>query len=97
MYDAKTQAKIRLAIRKSLRNIKRGAKRRVPVRTGELSSKITDTFDMKSASGSVSANTFYAHIPEFGSKYVKARPYMRPAFEDEKPSLIKGIKDAVKP
>jgi HK97 gp10 family phage protein len=52
---------------------------------------------MKTASGSITANTFYAHIPEFGSKYVHERPYMRPAYEDEKPKLIKGIKDAVKP
>jgi hypothetical protein len=28
---------------------------------------------------------------------VRERPYMRPAFENEKPSLIRGIKEAVKP
>ncbi|HPT88466.1 MAG TPA: HK97 gp10 family phage protein [Bacillota bacterium] len=27
----------------------------------------------------------------------RERPFMRPAFEDEKPNLIKGIKEAVKP
>jgi phage gpG-like protein len=28
---------------------------------------------------------------------VRERPYMRPAFENEKPNLIRGIKEAVKP
>lgn len=28
---------------------------------------------------------------------VSARPFLRPAFEDEKPNLIKNVKDAVKP
>lgn len=27
----------------------------------------------------------------------REHPYMRPAFEDEKPNLVKGIKEAVKP
>lgn len=45
-------------------------------------------------------------IDEFGNRNYarkanipvrRARPYMRPAFEDEKPTLIRGLEDAVKP
>lgn len=33
-----------------------------------------------------------AHIPQR-----RARPYMRPSFEEEKPNLIRGLKEAVQP
>jgi len=94
-YDAKTRRKIAKAVEKSMKEIERGAKSRVPVRTSELKKHITASFDPVTMKGSITANTFYAHFSEFGTETEKAQPYMRPAYESERPNLIKGIKDAV--
>lgn len=129
-YDGKTRLKIEEAFRESLKNIKNGAQRRVPKRTGELRKSITYGFRRKDMSGYVAARKPYAHLVEFGAKGASAkpknkkaltvpwagtgtgginlsasadiparreRPYMRPAYEDEKPELLKSIKEAVKP
>ena len=108
MYSEKTQFKIKYAIASSLKNIEKGAKMRVSRKSGKLARSITSSFDMKTASGSVSANQFYAHFIEFGAKahnvpppfmkaWTTARPYMRPSYENEKTNLIRNIKKAVKP
>lgn len=96
-YDTKTRRRIAAAIEKSMKAVERGAERRVPVRTSELKKHITTSFDPRTMKASIMANEFYAHFSEFGTKTEAAQPYMRPAYEAERPNLIKGIKDAVQP
>lgn len=104
-YDAKTALKIEDAVRNSTKAISQGAKQRVPVRTGNLKKSIRYSFNTYKCEGTVKAKEFYAHLAEFGAKAVpdrdiperKENPYMRPAFENEKTSLIRNLTDAVKP
>jgi len=121
-FDGKSAAKVEDAISSSTKAIAKGAKNRVPVRTGALKKKISSRFDKGSLTGYVSAKTPYAHLVEFGAKAASikpvtkkallfkggysakaniparaARPYMRPSFEEEKPNLIRNVKEAVKP
>ncbi|MPM69780.1 hypothetical protein SDC9_116728 [bioreactor metagenome] len=107
-YDGKTAAKIEDAVSRSTKNISKGAKSRVRVRTGKLKKSISSRFDKKSITGYVAAKTSYAHLIEFGAKVHNARPpfmkswtpespYMRPSYEQEKPVLIRDIEKAVKP
>ena len=128
-YDGRTAAKVEKAVQTSTKNIGAGARRRVPVRSGDLKKAISSRFDSKSITGYVAARKPYAHLVEFGAKgaaekpekkkalqipspgigladisatkaQIPARrehPYMRPSFEDEKPKLIQGVKEAVKP
>lgn len=94
-YDAKTRRHVANVIEKSMKAVERGAQIRAPVRSGDLKKKITTKFDSRTMQASIMANEFYAHFSEFGTEKETARPYMRPAYEDERPNLIKGIKDAV--
>jgi HK97 gp10 family phage protein len=122
-YDHDTQKKMREAVRTSTTNIMIGAKRRVPVRSGNLIKGITMTYDAVKNTGIVKVKSPHAHLVEFGHKGgpevpdrkkalhggelagyaskviipdVPEHPYLRPAFQDEKPHLIKSVGDATK-
>lgn len=65
---------------------------RVPVRTGDLQESIAEgeVIDGKVQVGpSQQGPAFRAHFLEFGTKYMAAQPFMRPAFEVSKDKLIK--------
>jgi HK97 gp10 family phage protein len=106
-YDGRATGKIENAVSRATKNISKGARQRVPVASGELKKSIRSRFDKKSVTGYVSAKQYYSHMIEFGTKPhtigngqhpgTAARPYMRPAFEAEKPNLIRDIENAVKP
>lgn len=128
-YNGKERLRVENVIQSSTKNIARGARNRVPVRTGNLKKKISSRFNRVGKYGpygTVSARRPYAHLVEFGAKGTtvapknkkamtideygirryaqkakiparKERPYMRPAFEDEKPKLIRDLKGAVQP
>ena len=130
-YDGKAALKVEEAVSTSTKNIAKGARQRVPVRSGKLKKSIRSRFDKRAVTGYVQARQPHAHLVEFGAKGAtvepkskkalkipwsggmgvggtyfaasakiparKERPFMRPAFEDEKPELIKALKEAVKP
>jgi pectin methylesterase-like acyl-CoA thioesterase len=128
-YDGRTAAKVEKAVQTATKNIGAGARRRVPVKSGDLKKSISTRFDSKSITGYVAARKPHAHLVEFGAKGAtekpetkkalkipspglgvasmyaasadiparREHPYMRPSFEDEKPNLIRGVKEAVKP
>jgi len=66
----------------------------VPVRTGYLRSTI-----YKRMAGflnwEVGASAFYAGFVEFGTRYMSARPYLRPAVEEKMPEVRETLKNAL--
>lgn len=104
-YNTKQAVKVEEAVKSSTKVIGAGAKQRVPVRTGNLKKSIRSSFDIRKIQGTVKAKAPHAHLVEFGAKAHPAKnipkrtekPYLRPAFENEKPALIKAITEAVKP
>lgn len=106
-YNTRQAVKVEQAVSTSTKNIAKGARQRVPIRTGDLKKSVRSNFDIRKIQGTVRAKEFYAHMIEFGTKPhnignghhpgTTARPFLRPAYEDEKPNLIKNVKDAVKP
>jgi HK97 gp10 family phage protein len=94
-----TNSKVRQAVKeqvaKSALNIQLGAKKRCPVRTGALRNSITvDFYGVMSAQ--IGPHLPYAPFVEFGTKKMAARPYLFPAFEEERPKFEKGLAKAVK-
>jgi HK97 gp10 family phage protein len=104
-YDTKTAMKIEAAVSASTKAIGKGARQRVAVDSGDLRKSIRTSFNVQKVTGTISAKQYYAHFVEFGAKAVPSRnipkrserPYMRPAFEQERANLIKAITEAVKP
>lgn len=94
-----TNAKLRKAVKeqvgKSALNIQLGAKQRCPVRTGALRNSITvDFYGVMSAQ--IGPHMPYAPYVEYGTRKMRAQPYLFPAFEEERPNFEKGLAEAVK-
>jgi HK97 gp10 family phage protein len=66
----------------------------VPVRTGRLRNSI---YRKKTGflGWEVGATMFYAGFVEFGTRYMRARPYLRPAIEEKMPEIREELKDAL--
>jgi hypothetical protein len=110
-YDAKTALKIENQIQESTRNIRRGVLSRIHDVSGYLRKHATSNFNRLKLEGVVREKAPHAHLVEFGHTQVISRgenkgatvghvpehPTMRPAFEEERPNLIRGLSEAVKP
>lgn len=129
LYDSKSRKKIEAAISKAGRNIRDGAKTRVPVRTGTLRDSIGARFNggkMQSVVKADYGKAPHAHLIEFGVRQTvivpkkkqvlkfsvggetvytkksitlparKARPFMNPAFQAEKPKIEAEIEKIIK-
>lgn len=84
------QATDRELERSSIR-IERGAKNRAPVDTGQLKKTI---FQGKAGSLTykVVAPVHYAVYLEKGTRKMRAKPFLRPALEEERPRLLARLK-----
>lgn len=104
-YEKDVTTEIRNAINTSAINIDREAKLKVPVDTGRLRSSIhpvpTSTFDAETQLKSgeleayVATNVEYAEHVEQGYGQ-PAQPYLFPAYESERPELVKRIEGVLR-
>lgn len=63
----------------------------VPVDTGTLKRSIRLAIKDNGLTSEVSANTDYAGYVEFGTRYMDAQPYMRPAYNAQKDKFKEDI------
>lgn len=70
------------------------AKELAPVRTGRLRNSI---YRRKTGflGWEVGAAVYYAGFVEFGTRYMRARPFLRPAVEEKLPETREELKDAL--
>lgn len=86
---------IRQQVSKSALNIQKGAKDRCPVgKTGMLKASITVDF-YGEMSAEIGPHMPYAPYVEFGTRKMRARSYLFPAFEEERPKFEAGLKKAI--
>jgi HK97 gp10 family phage protein len=74
-------------------DVKALAKRLVPVRSGHLRSSIYAK--IREWVAEVGAEAAYALFVEFGTRYMRARPYLYPAIQEHLPRLERIICDAL--
>lgn len=104
-YNTRQAVKIEQAVSISTKNIAKDARQHVPIRTRKLKRSIRSSFDVRKIQGTVKAKEFYAHFIELGAKASPihniparpAKPFLKPAFDAEKPNLIRAIIEAVRP
>lgn len=76
-------------------NIQNGARQRVPVRTGRLRNSVTHEITDDGLNAAIGSNVEYAPFVEFGTRRMRARPYLFPAFEEERPKYLARLKRAL--
>ncbi|MDR2006913.1 MAG: HK97 gp10 family phage protein [Acidaminococcales bacterium] len=122
-YDQNANQKLRAVIADGVKAISRGARQRIPVKTGGLKKSIrTRMYTDRGVVGYVRAHKPHAHLVEFGTQghqtiekgkryriggnirtgkpvFVKgapARPFMVPAYEQEKPRIEAEVAKVLK-
>lgn len=83
-------------VKRSALNIEGGAKNRVPVDTGRLRNSIGHETSLDELSATIGSNVEYAPFVEFGTRGRTAKPYLFPAFEEERPKFLARLRSAVK-
>ena len=86
----------RQAVHLSLLLIESDAKAFCPVDTGRLRASIHAEPDANGLGGTVSTNVSYAGAQEFGTRYMKAQPYLVPAYEKNRLAFLANLKAATK-
>ena len=92
--DRLSKESIQSALRKSGSNLEEKATHLVPVDTSNLKKSIKG--QLKGMSYVVDANADYAGYVESGTRYMKAQPYMRPAYESAKSKFKDEIERLIK-
>lgn len=92
-FDSALQQEVQRFLAEWADAVKAEAEKLVPVRTGYLRSTIFAK--VKEWVVEVGAEATYATAVEFGTRYMKAQPYLSPALEQYLPALEKVILDAI--
>lgn len=69
---------------------------KAPLDTGTLERSITQTIKDDGLATTVEAGAEYAGYVEYGTRYMAAQPYMRPAFRKQKKKFKKDMERLVK-
>lgn len=95
---------IQKVVRLNTAELTAGAQRRAPVSTeetnpgghhGQLRESITPSIEPDGMAGVVRAEVDYAEYVEKGTRFMAAQPYMKPAFEEQKPKFLRDLKKVI--
>jgi HK97 gp10 family phage protein len=79
-------------VMRSALKVQAGAKRRAPVDTGRLRNSIAVEIEEGGLSAVVGTNVHYAPFQEFGTSRMRARPFLFPAWEEERERFIAALR-----
>ena len=91
--DSRMQRHVHRQLASWAADVKASAKRIVPVRTGHLRSSIYAKIQEWVVE--IGAEATYATFVEFGTRYMRARPYLYPAIQEHLPRLEAIISEAI--
>ena len=85
-----------MALEKSAKEVKTEARSRVPVRTGKTRKSIKYSTSRDEVKAYVGSEWFVARFLEEGTKKMRPRPWLKPAFENKKDYIHQAIDNAVR-
>lgn len=83
-------------VRKTALDIESGAKRRCPVRTGNLRASLTTTIERDGLRAQVGTSVYYAAYVELGTRRMAPRPYLLPAAEQARPEFEAAVRELLR-
>jgi len=92
-FDSGMQRHVHRQLERWAADVNASARQLVPVRTGHLRSSIYA--EVREWVVRVGAEAAYAMFVEFGTRYMRARPYLYPAIQQHLPRLEQIIRDAI--
>lgn len=87
---------IRRLVKETAINVTREAKKKCPVDSGRLRSSIRWVLYLGGLTAEVFTDVFYGLFVEFGTKKMKAQPFLLPAWKGEMPKYLAKLKVILK-
>ena len=94
LIKAADPEKITQVVRQNTSEMQGRAQDLCPVDTGNLKRSIGIDMEDGGMTGVVRATAHYAEYVELGTRFMRAQPYMRPAFDAQKDQFITDLKKA---
>ena len=89
-------ADVKNVVKMNTSEMHRKAQRLVPVDTGNLRRMTGIEFENEGMTGRVQAATNYASYVEYGTRFMDAQPFIRPAFHKQKPQFEADMRRLMK-
>lgn len=96
---AEADKEIRKQVLKSSNRIRKAAQQRVPVQFGALKKSIRSKLEKDKLSATIGPRgkvAWRAHFTEFGTIKSAAKPFMNPAWEEERPKYLDEMAQVVR-
>lgn len=87
---------VKRVVRKSASDLQMAAQRKAPVDSGTLKRSIGLDIINGGMTAEVEATAEYAAYVEYGTRYMEAKPYLKPALEEVEPKFKSDMKKLVK-
>lgn len=96
-WKALKARELRKVIKRSAENIKKGAEQNAwpRRRSGDMVESIQVRQKFGGARQDVRVGKHYGFFVEHGTSRMPARPFLRPAIQDEEPNFVRGIKTEI--
>jgi HK97 gp10 family phage protein len=98
-FDTESRIRLRAVVKKNATSIRKAIQARAPVDSGNLKKSIGAKYDKDQLGADVGPKRplgSHAHLLEFGTVKMPAKPFITPAVEEQRNGYLEDIRDAVK-
>jgi HK97 gp10 family phage protein len=98
-FDKASRENLRSAVKKNANALRKAIQNRAPVDTGNLRDSIAAKYDKDGLGADVGPTRpkgSHAHLLEFGTVKMAARPFITPSAEEQRPKYLDDVRKAVK-
>lgn len=98
-FDKESRENLRSAVRKNANALRKAIKDRAPVDSGNLRDSIAAKYDKDGLGADVGPTKpkgSHAHLLEFGTVKMAARPFITPSAEEQREKYLNDVRKAVK-
>lgn len=87
---------VRTRVRKNGSEMHKKAQKNVPVDSGNLKRNIELDITDNGLTAEVEPTADYAAYVEYGTRFMEAQPYLKPAYDEQKKKFIKDLNELVR-
>lgn len=89
-------SKVKATVKKNGAQLQKTAQKNAPIDTGNLRQKIALEITDGGKTEEVESTAEYGAYVELGTRFMKAQPYLKPAFEEQKEKFKADMKELVR-
>lgn len=89
-------SKVKATVKKNGAQLQKTAQKNAPIDTGNLRRKIALDITDGGLTAEVEPTADYAAYVEYGTRFMEAQPYLKPAYDEQKKKFVKDLNELVR-